>query len=257
MPRRVLPRSCLALCLCSLSYVAMSSPRGIHTCGVAATSHRSCSSDSSSRSSPGLLLVVVVVLLLVLPLLLFLLLLLLLLRRRRAPLLLTSIVAVAVGGLFYVLLLPPLVEFDSSSRSLARRPPPRRPPRRPSPPPPPPPPPRSSPSHVDRRGRGRGRRRRRIPIMKFKNSAAQTICPSSGSSSLMNEFAARKTSTPGPHYEVQIFGGADEPSLIVCRTSHLANYDRLSFSDPRHVILSASSGRLPSKFIQVCLPRNS
>ena len=252
MPRRVLPRSCLALCLCSLSYVAMSSPRGIHTCGVAATSHRSCSSDSSLPSSPGLLLVDVVILLLVL------LLLLLLLRRRRAPLLLTSIVAVAVGGLFYVLLLPPLVEFDSSSRSLARRPPPRRPPRRPSPPPPPPPPPpRSSPSHVDRRGRGRGRRRRRIPIMKFKNSAAQTICPSSGSSSLMNDFAARKTSTPGPHYEVQIFGGADEPSLIVCRTSHLANYDRLSFSDPRHVILSASSGRLPSKFIQVCLPRNS
>ena len=152
------------------------------------------------------------------------------------------------------------MHFDSSSRSLARRPPPprRRPRRRrPPPPPPPPPPPRSSPSHVDRRGRGRGRRRRRIPIMKFKNSAAHTICPSSGSSSLMNEFAARKTSTPGPHYEVQIFGGADEPSLIVCRTSHLANYDRLSFSDPRHVILSASSGRLPSKFIQVCLPSNS
>ena len=83
--------SCLALCLCSLSYVAMSSPRGIHTCGVAATSHRPCSSDSSSRPSPGLLLVVVVVLLLVL-----LLLLLLLRRRRRAPLLLTSIVAAAV-----------------------------------------------------------------------------------------------------------------------------------------------------------------
>ena len=209
---------------------------------------RQASSSLSSSSSSSLLLL----------LFLLLLLLLLLLRRRRAPLLLTSIVAVAVGGLFYVLLLPPLVEFDSSSRSLARRPPPRRPPRRPSPPPPPPPPPpRSSPSHVDRRGRGRGRRRRRIPIMKFKNSAAQTICPSSGSSSLMNEFAARKTSTPGPHYEVQIFGGADEPSLIVCRTSHLANYDKLSFSDPRHVILSASSGRLPSKFIQVCLPRNS
>ena len=98
--------SCLALCLCSLSYVAMSSPRGIHTCGVAATSHRSCSSDSSLPSSPGLLLVDVVILLLVL-------LLLLLLRRRRAPLLLTSIA---------VIILLPADSFTSCSSHRSRRP---------------------------------------------------------------------------------------------------------------------------------------